>query len=670
MGTIRNVDAIYDSNGDPLMENGELSGTVTSDGGLSRKLSSWVSGILYTYPDVASAQEEVGFVLGTFFQTQGYLSSGDGGDNVYVVVSGDGITADGGDYISLGTPGLVGKGLFPRGHRNTLQYGEGDSREIQWSSFAATDDPSVDQSERVIAAFDALFRDDGAKVINFGGRVIGVSQQVAVVFGQNGLPLNPAVTGNQDLVIKGLSLKWLGGDLPGEFVFEYGAPQSLGGAALKKPKFVDLNIDCGNKEIGAHLIYNYYNVIYQSPTIKNFNNEVGLFFKSVDRDGVYTDDNGASVFNSSIYCLPSSMNYQGVPIKAYCGDIVVQGGYSEWCGPQEYHIGSINIVDHHWSYGAGSPANQRIAAIFHEPRGIIISACDFDNAILKFTNSGWFDGNTYTDGPSQNTPTQIRELSITGNKMNANLLAPAGYGLVTFETEVEDTSILGVNISDNIASVLGQGSNAQPFYKLRTVGSGSFSSVELKYSQFDGFGVYTGDVPSSGNLPERSTVSISGSTHEIMYSSTDSPLSSALRTFFGLNEVFRIERDGRIESQGSYNSTTASPANVYINSNGKFQRSTSAMKYKDVVSYDVGDLADKWLRMNPFTYTQRGEEDPKRFVGMSANEAEDLGLSEMVDDTSGEAESLFYERGVALNLHIIKGLIERIEALEARLTPE
>ena len=72
---------------------------------------------------------------------------------------------------------------------------------------------------------------------------------------------------------------------------------------------------------------------------------------------------------------------------------------------------------------------------------------------------------------------------------------------------------------------------------------------------------------------------------------------------------FSVNDAGTVLSLGSYNLTTASAANVFIDANGVFQRSTSSAAYKT----DIRDLTDEEvnvvLELNPIRYRSLAESD-------------------------------------------------------------
>ena len=72
---------------------------------------------------------------------------------------------------------------------------------------------------------------------------------------------------------------------------------------------------------------------------------------------------------------------------------------------------------------------------------------------------------------------------------------------------------------------------------------------------------------------------------------------------------FAVNDAGTVLSVGSYNLTTASAANVFIDANGVFQRSTSSGTYKTDVRPVTEDETSVVLELNPIRYRSLAESD-------------------------------------------------------------
>jgi hypothetical protein len=122
-----------------------------------------------------------------------------------------------------------------------------------------------------------------------------------------------------------------------------------------------------------------------------------------------------------------------------------------------------------------------------------------------------------------------------------------------------------------------------------------------------------------------------------------------------------------------YNNTSASAANMYVDSSGILYRSTSALKYKQ----DVRDLeAIDVNRIRPVRYKSKCKNDDqtKDYFGVIADEVDAAGIKELVSyGVDGEVEGFQYERLTVVLLKaiqeqqaVIQSLTDRIAQLEAK----
>jgi hypothetical protein len=127
-----------------------------------------------------------------------------------------------------------------------------------------------------------------------------------------------------------------------------------------------------------------------------------------------------------------------------------------------------------------------------------------------------------------------------------------------------------------------------------------------------------------------------------------------------------ITNGGYLKSPETYNLTTSSAANMHVDSNGFFYRSTSSLKYKtDVKDYDKG--LNEVMQLQPKYYKGKDDGD-KQFVGLIAEDVHDLGLTEFVqyaDD--GSPDALSYSHMIALLTKSIQELKADNNSLKARI---
>jgi hypothetical protein len=115
---------------------------------------------------------------------------------------------------------------------------------------------------------------------------------------------------------------------------------------------------------------------------------------------------------------------------------------------------------------------------------------------------------------------------------------------------------------------------------------------------------------------------------------------------------------GVITCLGGYTNTTASAANVNINSNGTYFRSTSALKYKQDVR-DLEEMDISLLRAVRYKSKCEGDDQTKDHLGLIADEAAEAGFEELVTrGDTGEVEGFQYER-----LTVV--LLKKLQVLES-----
>ena len=124
-----------------------------------------------------------------------------------------------------------------------------------------------------------------------------------------------------------------------------------------------------------------------------------------------------------------------------------------------------------------------------------------------------------------------------------------------------------------------------------------------------------------------------------------------------------IDDAGRFYVPGAYSSTTGSSANVNVASDGRFERSTSSLRYKNTIKDATHGLTDL-LKLRSITYKGNNDGDIV-FGGLIAEEVHDAGLTEFVQyDDEGKPDALAYGNMVSLCVKAIQELEARITALE------
>jgi len=175
-------------------------------------------------------------------------------------------------------------------------------------------------------------------------------------------------------------------------------------------------------------------------------------------------------------------------------------------------------------------------------------------------------------------------------------------------------------------------------------------------------------IDSSGNL----LVGVTSAGARFQVQSSGSTSSTYCTSFLnnGGFPLFDCRDDGRI-STGSrgvspYNNTTASAANMYVDSSGILYRSTSSLKYKTNVKDTTRGLSDL-LKLRAVTYEGKSESDEgKTFGGLIAEEVHEAGLTEFVQYAEdGTPDALAYGNMVSLLVKAIQEQQAIIEQLKA-----
>lgn len=126
---------------------------------------------------------------------------------------------------------------------------------------------------------------------------------------------------------------------------------------------------------------------------------------------------------------------------------------------------------------------------------------------------------------------------------------------------------------------------------------------------------------------------------------------------------------GRIESDATYSNTTAAAANVVIDVNGLFVRSTSSIKYKtDIEDVELSYSEALVYGSRPVWYRSLCEDDPDEnsYWGFIAEEVAELD-PRMVHWGADGPEGVQYDRYVVHLVNVIQQQKQQLDALEARL---
>ena len=116
----------------------------------------------------------------------------------------------------------------------------------------------------------------------------------------------------------------------------------------------------------------------------------------------------------------------------------------------------------------------------------------------------------------------------------------------------------------------------------------------------------------------------------------------------------------------AYSVTTGTGANMYIQSDGAFYRSTSSRRYKNTIE-DATHGLDELLKLRSVTY--KGNNDGDIILGgLIAEEVHEAGLTEFVQyNDDNEPDALSYGNMVSLCIKAIQELSAKNDALEAKV---
>ena len=137
-------------------------------------------------------------------------------------------------------------------------------------------------------------------------------------------------------------------------------------------------------------------------------------------------------------------------------------------------------------------------------------------------------------------------------------------------------------------------------------------------------------------------------------------------------DLFNIRNDGAIYTGGGANSarylTTATAANLVVNTDGYLYKSTSSRRYKNTITDATHGLTEL-LTLRPVTYKGNSDADGDTvYGGLIAEEVHDAGLTEfVVYNEENEPDALAYSNMVSLCVKAIQEQQALIESLTTRL---
>jgi len=186
----------------------------------------------------------------------------------------------------------------------------------------------------------------------------------------------------------------------------------------------------------------------------------------------------------------------------------------------------------------------------------------------------------------------------------------------------------------------------------------AFAEGGVESARFDSGGnLLVGTTTSQGRFTVKSAAA-SGSAYVVSFGSSTT------------NNILTLRDDGLFgtgtATNSPYNYTTPSGANLFVDSGGNFQRSTSSRKYKTEIQDAIHGLSDV-LNLRSVTYKGKNDGD-KIFGGLIAEEVDAAGLTEfVVYDSEGQPDALHYGNMAGLFVKAIQELAAKVAELEAKI---
>lgn len=134
----------------------------------------------------------------------------------------------------------------------------------------------------------------------------------------------------------------------------------------------------------------------------------------------------------------------------------------------------------------------------------------------------------------------------------------------------------------------------------------------------------------------------------------------------GLNATnnLNLTATNGVVSSTILNNTNSGAANVVIDSNGMLHKVSSSIRFKKDIQ-PISDLETKsnnFIKLIPKSWSDKNDcsNNPKRYVGLIAEDLEKVGLTEFIEyDNNGQPAGIMYDRLIVLLLPIINKLIKK-----------
>ena len=255
----------------------------------------------------------------------------------------------------------------------------------------------------------------------------------------------------------------------------------------------------------------------------------------------------------------------------------------------------------------------------------------------------------------------------------ANAYNASGYNGANANIRLESGPTVTTGTTTGIS--MGVGGSAEAY-----IGAVQNSSnlAEIVFQNYDGayrerMRITSGGVVQITNAADAQlSLSAAGSTAYVRFANSAGDVWGIGNSFSAANTDFQLYNftttayGFRVPRGGIYANTTAAAANVQIDSNGYFARSTSSSKYKNsIINYDKGlDIVNQ---LRPVYYKGNNNGDTV-FAGLIAEEVHELGLTEFVQYAEdGTPDALAYQNMTALAFKAIQELKAQNDDLQSQI---
>jgi trimeric autotransporter adhesin len=176
-------------------------------------------------------------------------------------------------------------------------------------------------------------------------------------------------------------------------------------------------------------------------------------------------------------------------------------------------------------------------------------------------------------------------------------------------------------------------------------------------------------VNTSGAVTAVAGITSQGAISSTGLSSSGSITSDGAVTFVsGSATQFQVLSSGLVRSLFTYNRQVSSARTLLINSSGDFGNSTSTRRHKhEIESYKINSSNLLKLQVKQYKYLESIDPEQKTQHGFIAEEAQELGLDELIQyDSTGIPDYFAYEKLPIFLLQLAQEQEARIKALEGK----